>query len=38
LFPDTYGWSGLNEIFIGEIIGTNTEERFLTDGKMNLEK
>ena len=30
--------SGLNEIFIGEIIGTYTEERFLTDGKMDFRK
>ncbi len=30
--------SGLNEIFIGEIMGTYTEERFLTDGKLDLRK
>ena len=30
--------SGLNEIFIGEIIGTYTEERFLSDGKFDFEK
>jgi flavin reductase (DIM6/NTAB) family NADH-FMN oxidoreductase RutF len=30
--------SGLNEIFIGEIIGAYTEERFLTDGKMDFRK
>jgi flavin reductase (DIM6/NTAB) family NADH-FMN oxidoreductase RutF len=30
--------SGLNEIFIGEIIGTYTEEKFLTDGKMDFSK
>jgi flavin reductase (DIM6/NTAB) family NADH-FMN oxidoreductase RutF len=30
--------SGLNEIFIGEIMGTYTEERFLTDGKMDFRK
>jgi len=30
--------SGLNEIFIGEIVGTYTEERFLTDGKMDFRK
>jgi flavin reductase (DIM6/NTAB) family NADH-FMN oxidoreductase RutF len=30
--------SGLNEIFIGEIIGTYTEERFLIDGKLDLRK
>ena len=30
--------SGLNEIFIGEIIGTYTEERFLTGGKMDFRK
>ena len=29
---------GLNEIFIGEIVGTFTEERFLTDGKMDFRK
>lgn len=30
--------SGLNEIFIGEIIGTYTEERFLSDGKLDFSK
>ena len=30
--------SGLNEIFIGEIRGTYTEERFLTDGKLDFRK
>jgi len=30
--------SGLNEIFIGEIVGTYTEEKFLTDGKMDFRK
>jgi len=30
--------SGLNEIFIGEIIATYTEERFLTDGKIDFRK
>jgi flavin reductase (DIM6/NTAB) family NADH-FMN oxidoreductase RutF len=30
--------SGLNEIFIGEIVGTYTEERFLTEGKMDFKK
>jgi flavin reductase (DIM6/NTAB) family NADH-FMN oxidoreductase RutF len=30
--------SGLNEIFIGEIVGTYTEERFLTDGKLDFGK
>ena len=30
--------SGLNEIFIGEIVGTYTEERYLTDGKMDFKK
>lgn len=30
--------SGLNEIFIGEIAGTFTEEKFLTDGKPDLSK
>ena len=28
--------SSLNEIFIGEIMGPYTEERFLTDGKSDL--
>jgi len=30
--------SGLNEIFIGEIMGTYTEERFLTEGKLDFRK
>jgi len=30
--------SSSNEIFIGEIKGTYTEERFLTDGKLDLRK
>ena len=30
--------SGLNEIFIGEIMGIYTEERFLTDGKLDFKK
>jgi len=30
--------SGLNEIFIGEIVGTYTEEKFLTEGKMDFKK
>jgi flavin reductase (DIM6/NTAB) family NADH-FMN oxidoreductase RutF len=30
--------SGLNEIFIGDIIGIYTEERFLTDGKLDFNK
>ena len=30
--------SSLNEIFIGEIVGTYTEERFLTDGKLDFKK
>lgn len=30
--------SGFNEIFIGEIMGTYTEERFLTDGKLDFRK
>ena len=30
--------SGLNEIFIGEIIGIYTEERFLTEGKLDFQK
>ena len=30
--------SGLNEIFIGEIMGTYTEERFLTEGKLDFIK
>jgi flavin reductase (DIM6/NTAB) family NADH-FMN oxidoreductase RutF len=30
--------SGSNEIFIGEIIGIYTEERFLTDGKLDFRK
>ena len=30
--------SGSNEIFIGEIIGVYTEERFLSDGKLDFTK
>jgi flavin reductase (DIM6/NTAB) family NADH-FMN oxidoreductase RutF len=30
--------SGPNEIYIGEIIGTYTEDRFLTDGKLDFRK
>ncbi len=30
--------SSLNEIFIGEIVGTYTEERFLTEGKSDFKK
>ena len=30
--------SSMNEIFIGEIVGTYTEERFLTDGKSDFKK
>jgi len=30
--------SGLNEIFIGEIMETYTEERFLTEGKLDFRK
>jgi flavin reductase (DIM6/NTAB) family NADH-FMN oxidoreductase RutF len=30
--------SGLSEIFIGEIMGTYTEERFLTNGKLDFKK
>jgi len=30
--------SGLNEIFIGEIMGTYTEERYLSDGKLDFSK
>jgi flavin reductase (DIM6/NTAB) family NADH-FMN oxidoreductase RutF len=30
--------SGSNEIFIGEIIGTYTDERFLTDGNLDFRK
>jgi flavin reductase (DIM6/NTAB) family NADH-FMN oxidoreductase RutF len=30
--------SSLNEIFIGEIMGTYTEQRFLTDGKLDFRK
>jgi flavin reductase (DIM6/NTAB) family NADH-FMN oxidoreductase RutF len=30
--------SGLNEIFLGDIIGSYTEERFLTGGKMDFKK
>lgn len=30
--------SGSNEIFIGQILGTYTEERFLSDGKLDFIK
>jgi len=30
--------SGLNEIFIGEVVGAFTEERFLIEGKMDFQK
>jgi flavin reductase (DIM6/NTAB) family NADH-FMN oxidoreductase RutF len=30
--------SSLNEIFIGEIVATYTEERFMTDGKLDFKK
>ncbi len=30
--------SSLNEIFIGEIIGTYTEDRFLSEGKLDFKK
>jgi len=30
--------SGPNEIFIGEIVGTYTEEKFMTDGKLDFRK
>ena len=30
--------SSLNEIFIGEIMGTYSEERFLSDGKLDFKK
>jgi flavin reductase (DIM6/NTAB) family NADH-FMN oxidoreductase RutF len=30
--------SGLNEIFIGDIAGTFTEEKFLNDGKLDFKK
>ena len=30
--------SGLNEIFIGEVVGTYTEEGYLTDGKLDFKK
>jgi flavin reductase (DIM6/NTAB) family NADH-FMN oxidoreductase RutF len=30
--------SSLNEIFIGEIMGSYTEESFLTDGKLDFRK
>jgi flavin reductase (DIM6/NTAB) family NADH-FMN oxidoreductase RutF len=30
--------SSMNEIFIGEIVGTYTEDRFLTDGKLDFKK
>ena len=30
--------SGLNEIFIGDIVGTYTDERFLTEGRLDFKK
>jgi flavin reductase (DIM6/NTAB) family NADH-FMN oxidoreductase RutF len=30
--------NGLNEMFIGEIIGIYTEDRFLTEGKLDFQK
>jgi flavin reductase (DIM6/NTAB) family NADH-FMN oxidoreductase RutF len=30
--------SSMNEIFIGEILGIYTEERFMTDGKSDFKK
>jgi flavin reductase (DIM6/NTAB) family NADH-FMN oxidoreductase RutF len=30
--------SGLNEIFVGEIMGTYAEEKFLSDGKLDFKK
>ena len=30
--------NSLNEVFIGKIVGTHTEERFLTDGKLDFRK
>ena len=30
--------SGMNEIFIGEIIGSYTEDKYLKDGKLDFEK
>ncbi len=30
--------SGLNEIFIGEIVGTYTDEKYLSDGKLDFNK
>ena len=30
--------SSLNEIFIGEIVGTYTEEKYMTDGKSDFKK
>ena len=30
--------SGLNEIFIGDIIGTYTEDQYLSDGKLDFRK
>jgi flavin reductase (DIM6/NTAB) family NADH-FMN oxidoreductase RutF len=30
--------SASNEIYIGEIVGTYTEDRFLTDGKLDFSK
>jgi len=30
--------TGLNEIFVGEIVGTYTEEKFLSEGKLDFKK
>ena len=30
--------SGSNEIFIGDIVGTYTEEQYLTDGQLDFKK
>ena len=30
--------SGLNEIFIGDIVGTYTEDQYLSDGKLDFRK
>ena len=30
--------NGLNEMFIGEIIGVYTEDRYLTEGKLDFQK
>jgi flavin reductase (DIM6/NTAB) family NADH-FMN oxidoreductase RutF len=30
--------SGINEIFIGDIVGTYTEERYMTEGKLDFRK